>query len=57
MSCGGDGSGPDADLHVADGITFEIRYIDTAQAAKWACERGFVLNQEDLPPAALTYFG
>jgi hypothetical protein len=45
-----------AGFHVADGETFEIRYVDSAQAASWACERGFVLNPEDIPPAALAYF-
>jgi hypothetical protein len=55
-SCGGDGFNADSDLHAADELTFEIRYVDAAQAASWACERGFVINQEDLPPTVLTYF-
>ena len=56
MSSGGDGFGISADPHVADGEAFEIRYVDAAEAASCARERGFALNPEDIPPTTLAYF-
>ena len=53
-NCSGDGSC--ACTHAADGETFEVRYVDAADAAMWASERGFALNQEDIPPTTLAYF-
>ncbi|HEX4430047.1 MAG TPA: hypothetical protein VHZ96_12345 [Frankiaceae bacterium] len=53
---GGDGSGANSGLHTADGETYEIRYVDAAEAASWACDRGFLLNPEDIPPTVLAYF-
>ncbi len=42
--------------YVADGEVFEIRYVDSQEAALWASERGYLFAQEDLPPAVVTYF-
>jgi hypothetical protein len=56
MTSSGDALRGESDLHGTDGLTFEIRYVDAAEAASWACERGFVLNPEDLPPTVLSYF-
>ncbi len=56
MTSGGDSPSADSELPGADGLTFEIRYVDAAEAASWACERGFELNPEDLPPTVLAYF-
>lgn len=52
----GDASlGMSAGMHVVDGEPFEIRYVDAAQAALWAGERGCVLSPEDIPPAVYAY--
>ena len=32
-NCGGDGLGARSSLHVTDSETFEIRYVDAAEAA------------------------
>jgi hypothetical protein len=45
-----------AGLHVADGEMFEIRYVDPAEAASWASERGFLFSLDDVPPAVVAYF-
>lgn len=35
---------------------FEIRYVDPAEAASWASERGFLFSLDDVPPAVVAYF-
>jgi hypothetical protein len=44
-----------AGMHVVDGETYEIRYVDPADIASWAGERALALNPEDIPPAVQAY--
>ena len=39
----------------ADGETFEIRYVDAAEASVWASERGFLFGQDDLSTTVTAY--
>jgi hypothetical protein len=39
----------------ADGETFEIRYVDDAEAAMWATERGYLLGPDDITTGLLAY--
>lgn len=54
-TCGEGNGGLGAGLHDADGETFEIRYVDPAEAARWAQERGYLFGQEYLPPTMIAY--
>lgn len=47
---------PSAGVHEADGEIYEIRYVDAAEAATWACERGVSFLYDDMPPPAIGYF-
>jgi hypothetical protein len=56
FSISGDGAAEfAAGLHVSDGETFEVRYVDDAQAAMWACERGYLFSQDDFTIASAAY--
>jgi hypothetical protein len=56
FSISGDGT-PDlsAGLHIADGETYEIRYVDPGEAARWAAERGYLLCQDDIVTGLIAY--
>lgn len=54
---GSGGPGMNPGIQVADGETVEVRDVQVAAAASWACERGPFVDQEDSPPAALAHFG
>ncbi len=40
----------------ADSGSYEIRYVDTTEAAAWASERGFLFGQDDVLPVLIAYF-
>jgi hypothetical protein len=48
-------SGMSAGMHVVDGETYEIRYVDASDIAMWAGERAFALSPEDIPPSVYAY--
>jgi hypothetical protein len=39
----------------ADGESFEIRYVDAAEAATWASERGYLFPFEDIAVRSIAY--
>ncbi len=62
FSTSGDGAtGLNAGLHHFNGIdgaepeTFEIRYVDAAEAAKWASERGYLFTSDDIPVRSIVF--
>lgn len=57
MTSGDGGSAPGTGVYEADGETFEIRYVDPAEAELWASERGMSFNHpNDIPPPLIGYF-
>ena len=62
FSTSGDGAtGMSAGLHYFDAVdgaepeTFEIRYVDAAEAAMWASERGYLFSPDDIAVRSIAY--
>jgi hypothetical protein len=43
------------ELDDAECETFEIRYVDAAEAAMWASERGYLFPSDDIPVRLIAY--
>lgn len=61
ITCGDGPTGVSAGLSYFDAVegaepeTFEIRYVDAAEAAKWASERGCLFPSDDIAVRLIAY--